>query len=77
VPADGRRTPQAASPTARVLEAVRVGPATTRIAAGFVDRLEGADGTHLVVRDLESWSARVVGAGRTFAELGAPRARNG
>ena len=28
-----------------------------------------------VVRDLESWSARVVGEGRTFAELGAPWAR--
>ena len=56
----------------RVLEAVRVGPSPTRIGAEFVDRREGPEGTHLVVQDLESWSARVVGEGRTFAELGAP-----
>ena len=59
----------------RVLETVRDGPAPTRIAAEIVDRREGAEGTHRVVQDLDSWSARVVGEGRTFAELGAPWAR--
>lgn len=55
----------------RVLEAVRTSAPPTRIDPSHVTRLKGAEGAHLVVDDLEHWSARVVGEGRTFAELGA------
>jgi hypothetical protein len=61
----------------RVLEAVRTSAAPTPIAPSFIDRRVGDEGTRRVVRDLEAWSARVVAEGRTFAELGAPWARNG
>lgn len=56
----------------RVLEAVRAAPAPARIDRAFITRREGSDGAHLVVDDLETWSARVVAEGRTFTELGAP-----
>ncbi len=56
----------------RVLEAVRTSTPPTRIDPSHITRLEGPEGAHLVVDDLEQWSARVIGEGRTFAELGAP-----
>ncbi|QEO13965.1 Gfo/Idh/MocA family oxidoreductase [Agromyces intestinalis] len=57
----------------RVLEAVRLAPDPSPIAPGFVERRSDASGdAHLVVRDVETWSERVVAEGRTFAELGAP-----
>ncbi|WP_127792364.1 Gfo/Idh/MocA family protein [Agromyces sp. LHK192] len=67
----------------RVLEAVRMAPAPTPIAAEYVARVDsdagtGAvapDGPHRVVDGIEAWSERVVREGRTFAELGAPWAR--
>jgi predicted dehydrogenase len=56
----------------RVLEAVRTAPAPARIDRAFITRHEDSEGAHLVVDDLEAWSARVVASGRTFTELGAP-----
>lgn len=56
----------------RVLEAVRTSGPPVRIDPAFADLREDEEGTHLVVRDLEAWSARVIKEGRTFAELGAP-----
>ncbi|MDQ0894791.1 Gfo/Idh/MocA family protein [Agromyces ramosus] len=61
----------------RVLEAVRTGPAPTRIDDRFVTRLHDAEGEHLVVDDLQAWSERVIAEGRTFAELGAHWATGG
>ncbi|GAA1523563.1 putative dehydrogenase [Agromyces terreus] len=56
----------------RVLEAVRTGEPASPIDPRFIDRVSDADGDRRVVRDLESWSERVVLEGRTFRELGAP-----
>jgi predicted dehydrogenase len=60
----------------RVLEAVRESGPPRPIDARHLDRVTDDDGTHLVVRDLEHWSARVVAEGRTFAEVGAPWSRD-
>ena len=59
----------------QVLEAVRESGPPTPIDARHLDRVTDDEGTHLVVRDLEHWSARVVAEGRTFAEVGAPWSR--
>ena len=61
----------------RVLEAVRENGPPARIAARHLERVTDDEGTHLVVQELERWSARVVAEGRTFTEIGAPWSRVG
>jgi len=60
----------------RVLDSVRAAPDPVRIDPAQVERVVDEAGTHLVVRGVADWCARVATEHATFAELGAPWARH-
>ncbi|BCJ36283.1 dehydrogenase [Actinocatenispora thailandica] len=60
---------------ARVLEAVRTGPAPGAIPARHVEWTGSGARARPVVPDVERWCAEVARTGRTFTELGAPWTR--
>lgn len=55
-----------------VLEAVRTAPDPTPIDARYITWIEGDEGRHAVVDDIERWLNAVATEQRTFAQLGAP-----